>query len=167
MKIFLYPLLISVLLCCPPIRCFGEDSKPLSDITTIRLAGFNGWFTKPLSNKEIQSIIKYEDIDQIIVVKNNTSAPDQLHLCGIKDAINQNVELRPPTDDDNQNKTKAMFSAILVTKDKTYVGIDWFGEFARITTEDGAAMTIKKDNANHGLESTSAPPAAGTPETHL
>ena len=40
--------------------------------------------------------------------------------------------------------------------------IAWWGVIARLAIR----LHKKKTSANHGLESTGAPPAAGTPETH-
>ena len=109
-------------------------------------------YTGDLGNEYVNSIITAQDVERIIVFKNETCAPDEVHLYAIERVLRANPLIQSfyYIDPNTGNRTRShksevddFFTALLLTKDGQCIGFDVSREKLRIFKRDGDGWVLR------------------------
>ena len=108
--------------------------------------------TGDLGGKYINEIVAEGDVTRIIILKNNTSAPNQLHISGISRILRANPKIESFyfIDTKSGHRTRSyesevhgFFSALLVTKSGDYIGFELSKNKARVFNQEGDGLIAR------------------------
>ncbi len=95
--------------------------------------------------KCVSEIVRQEDIVEAIVLNNQTSAPNELHIAAIRDILKKNPEINSFYEFEPKTKARkyldvfknGFFKVIFRTRNNEYIGFELNREKARIYTAKG------------------------------
>ena len=127
----------------------GKAQAPFRRLPTYGLKGFmhQAIWSGNLEGKRINDLIKTADVVKAVVLQNETSAPDSLHLATIGRLLLQNPEIRSLWRKDAKtgafqrsdkfDASRTFFSTLLVTADGNFVGFHVNREAIRVVARNG------------------------------
>lgn len=139
----------------------SAKDRPLASTPVVRLAGFRGIVTGDHGGKTVRTLIREQDVARIVVLRNNTSAPDYLHIARIGRILRKDSDILPSwtVDKKTGNRTRSaefkgnvFFSALLVSKKHEYVGFQLTRDSVRIITKDGAGIIADRKDARKAID---------------
>jgi len=123
----------------------GKTEAPFRTLPTYRLNGFMDVAGGDLGDKRINDVIRESDVVRAVVLRNDTSATDDLHLGVIARVLRQNPDIRSLWGKeggalqrlDKFDMSSVFFSALLLTTDEEFVGFHVNREAVRIVASNG------------------------------
>jgi len=127
---------------------------PLRTLPTYRLEGFMDQALGDLGGKRINDLIEASNVVKAVVLRNNTSMPDDGHLAGIFGVLHDNPQIRPLWEKDERtgalrrsgkfDSSRAFFAVLFVTAGEEFVGFLVNRDAVRIVTKDGDGYVSRK-----------------------
>jgi len=110
-------------------------TKSLNQLPVIQMSLYGD-----LGGRRINDFIKLQDVNNVIILNNGTSAPSEIHLSTIEGILKQNPEIRSfyYIDSDNGQRTRSHeseihgFFTVLLQTENDCIGFDIDGEKVRI-----------------------------------
>ena len=139
----------------------SAQDRPLAGTPVVRLSGFQGFVRGDHGGKTVRTLIRERDVARIVVLRNNTSAPDSLHIARIGRILRKDSAILSlwTVDKKTGNRTRSaefkgsvFFSALLVSKKHEYVGFQLTRDSVRIITKDGDGIVADRKDANKAVD---------------
>ena len=134
---------------------------PMANVPVVDLDGFGGIPSGDLGGKTVRALIREEEIGRIVVLRNGTSAPSELHLGRIGRILRDNPEIhslwtvneRGSRQRSPAFKGSVYFSALLVSKKNEYIGFHLTrDDEVRVVTKDGDGVISRIKEANKRMD---------------
>ena len=117
----------------PPENTQSQTDTPDSTINSLnQLTIIQMGLTGDIGNRRISDLVKLEDVNNVIILNNGTSAPSEMHLHTIESIIRKNPEIQSfySIDPDNGYRTRSYeseiqgFFTVLLQTESDCIGFD-------------------------------------------